>query len=291
MTQTSLSFNKLKAFLGLPYQINDYLTITQPTILDIAEYGEDEFYSMLYIFVGNPTMFRLQLWKAGIDWNVLSDYDLFASTVTSLTKEQTEIMFGEFDFSKLKIVPIQVDNVDYNPDEEDSEKNNPKKDTFVLYDVENDYLIDEDIYNQIAFYLRNVFNIFPKTQKARDSETKNWLIEEDEMKLRNAPKDHSSILLPLISGCLNHAGFKYKKDELMNVGICEFMDSVQRLQAYDTAIALQHGLYCGMADLSKVDKSQFDYFRDISVKNTNVEPTQKEKEAFENFLKGDQIAE
>lgn len=289
MTQTSPKFNKLKAFLGLPYQVNDFITITEPTILDIAEYGEDEFYAMLYIFIGNPTMFRLQLDKIGVDWNKVSDFELFCSTVVSLEQNQTSILFGDLDFSNFKSIPIEIDNEDYNPEEEDSEKNNPKKVVNILYDVENNYIIDENIYNDIAFYLRSLFNIFPKVQKARDSETKKWLLEEDEQKLKNAPVSHSSILLPLISACLNHPGFKYKKSELINVGICEFMDSVQRLQAYDTSVALQHGLYCGMADLSKVDKNLFDYYRDLTHKKEIIQTTQREKDAFEAFLKGEQM--
>jgi len=32
---------------------------------------------MLYIFIGNPTTYRLALWKANIDWNKISDYELF----------------------------------------------------------------------------------------------------------------------------------------------------------------------------------------------------------------------
>lgn len=286
MTQTSHKYNKTKAYLGLPYTINDFITIKVPSILDIVEYDEDDFFSMLYIFIGNPTMFRLQLDKAGVDWNKITDFELFSSTVVGLEKSQTEILFDDLDFSKFKLVPLEVENEEFNPDEDISEENNPVKIIFVLYDLENDYIIDEDIYNEIAFYLRNVFNIFPKVQKARDEETRKWLLEEDEMKLKHAPVSHSSILLPLISGCLNHPGFKYKKDELVQCNICEFMDSIQRLQAYDTANALQHGLYCGMADLSKVDKNLFDYFRDLSHKKEIIQTTQREKEAFETFLKG-----
>lgn len=279
-------FNKIKAYLGLPYSINDFITIKIPSILDIIEYDEDEFFSMLYIFIGNPTMFRLQLHKAGIDWNKITDYELFASTVTGLTKEQTEIIFGDVDFSKFKTVPIQEENENFDPEKEITEKNNPMKISIVLYDIENDFVISENDYNEIAFYLRSAFDIFPKVQKARDEETKKWLLEEDEMKARNSPDTHSSLLLPLISGCLNHPGFKYNKNELIQCNICEFMDSVKRLQAYDMYVALQNGLYSGMADLSKVDKNLFDYFRDLSYKKEIIQTTQKEKDAFEAFLKG-----
>ena len=54
---------------------------------------------------------------------------------------------------------------------------------------------------------------------------------------------YKSTLLPLISTCLNHPGFKYKKNELREVGIVEFMDSVQRLQVYESSTALLKGIY------------------------------------------------
>ena len=73
-----------------------------------------------------------------------------------------------------------------------------------------------------------------------------------------------SFLLPLISSCLNHPGFKYKKSELEEVGIVEFMDSVQRLQIIASTNALMYGMYSGFCDMSKVDKSLFNFMRDIS---------------------------
>ena len=50
----------------------------------------------------------------------------------------------------------------------------------------------------------------------------------------------------------------------MDVGIVEFMDSVQRLQVYESSRALLAGSYSGFVDTSKIDKSQFDFMRDIS---------------------------
>ena len=63
---------------------------------------------------------------------------------------------------------------------------------------------------------------------------------------------------------LNHPGFKYKKDELKEVGIVEFMDSVKRLQTYESVTALMSGMYSGMLDTSKLNlKEELNWMRDL----------------------------
>ena len=63
---------------------------------------------------------------------------------------------------------------------------------------------------------------------------------------------------------LNHPGFKYKKSELKEVGIVEFMDSVKRLQTYESVMALMSGMYSGMIDTKKLDlKEELNWMRDL----------------------------
>ena len=51
------------------------------------------------------------------------------------------------------------------------------------------------------------------------------------------------------------------------VGIVEFMDSVQRLQIYESSTALMKGMYSGFLDTSKINKEELNFMRDISFKN------------------------
>lgn len=112
-----------------------------------------------------------------------------------------------------------------------------------------------------------MFNIFPKTEKARGKATKEALIWEDQQNYDLHKNDtYKSTLLPLISSCLNHPGFKYKKNELKEVGIVEFMDSVQRLQVYESSTALLKGIYSGFIDASKINKDDLNFMRDLSSK-------------------------
>ena len=45
------------------------------------------------------------------------------------------------------------------------------------------------------------------------------------------------------------------------------MDSVSRLNIYESTKALYSGMYSGMCDLSKVNKNEFNFMRDPSEKS------------------------
>jgi len=35
----------------------------------------------------------------GVDWNKITSYDLFMSTITGINKEVSDLLFGDLDFS------------------------------------------------------------------------------------------------------------------------------------------------------------------------------------------------
>ena len=255
MTNSNKPFvlDALQLYCQRPLNVSDKIVIYQPTVGQIVDYGELDFYSMLYVFIGNTTMFRLKLWEAGHDWNTISDYELFSIMVTGLPQKATEIIFGDVDFSL-----FQLDTM-FNEEKQEE--------VIILNNIEQDIIIDEDIYKLIALCLRTMFGIFPKNEFARNKVTKEAIIWEDKENLRirelNKKDKYDSTLLSMISSCVNHPGFKYKKKELEDVGIFEFMDAVQRLQVYESTTALLKGAYSGFMDTSKIDKEEFNFMRDI----------------------------
>jgi hypothetical protein len=248
-------FDRLKMYFGEPYTIQcpvGEIVISTPTIGDILQFGEKEFYAMLNIFVTNPTSYRLQLWDMGIDWNKISDYELFCMLIKGLKFESTKLLFNDVNFQSFELYGKKI---------EDSEEQ-----TITLYSKEQNIEITEDTYRCMAAYLRLMFNIYPKVEKAKGKATKEAIIDEDRMNYNmelKKNKGYKSTLLPLVSSCVNHPGFKYKLNELREIGIVQFMDSVQRLQIYESTVALNSGMYSGMCDLSKVDKKLFNFMREL----------------------------
>ena len=264
-TENLYNYDELKMYFGDDYWLTDKICIHQPTIGDIVEFGDTKFYSIVNTLCANTTSFRLVLWKEGIDWNKISDYQLFCLLIKTLTPKETSLLFGDLNFSWFKVIHDAEKDCDlllYIPRDSND---NPLP---IIYD-DNSIIIDELIYTRLVKYLRQMFNIHPKVEFAKNKATKEAMIWEEEENLKiqqqkNKDRDvEKSFLLPLISSMVNHPGFKYKTNELRELGIVQFMDSIKRLQTYETVTALMKGMYSGFVDGSQIKEKDLNWLRDL----------------------------
>ena len=180
----------------------------------------------------------------GLDWTEIDDFELFMMLAQTLTPDRTSILFGDLDFSKLK--PF---------------RNNQNGD-IVLADRESGVIVDKMIYLRLMSYLCKLHNIKPKVEKAANKMTKRVLIEEDRQRLLHAnDKPFKSFLLPLISAIKVRQS--YTKDYVRNMGFYEFFDDVSRSQVIVNADALLKGAYSGMIDTKKINKSEFNWMKEL----------------------------
>lgn len=250
--ENQYKYDILKMYFGEDYYVTDKIRIIQPTIGDILEFGESKFWGVVSKLCANPTSLRLMLWDNGIDWNKIEDFELFIMLVQDLEKKDTEVLFGDIDFTKFKLI-----------------KNSNEK-LVLVYMPDPTIQIDEEVYTRMVGYLRVMFNIHPKVEKAKGKATKEAIIDEERINLRNELNKidketwERSTLFPLISAALNHPGFKYKKSELKEIGIVEFMDSVKRLQVYESVTSFMTGIYMGMVDTKKINlQEELNWMRDL----------------------------
>ena len=248
-----LGFNPLRMYFGDDYVINDKIVIHQPSIQNFIDAeNESDIYNVIFPFISNTTGYRVQLWDMGIDWNKISNQELFSVLIKTIDYKYSKIIFGDIDFSTFNLYETQ------NGDEK----------VFTLYSSKMGLEIDEDVMNKMCKYIQFMFNSFPPEEEFTSSKTlKQELINNDRQKqlLRKKNTDGSQSLLSMISFYLNHPGCKYKKNELREVGYFEFMYNIQRLQIYESTRALFGGMYSGMCDLSKIDKNEFNFMRDVKV--------------------------
>lgn len=247
-----IEVDKLKLYFGDDIAINDKITLSQPKIGEIVEFGEKHFYYVLSMLTCIPSDMKSELWDSPsqIDWQTISDFELFVMLTRGLSAEDTKLFLGDIDLSAMTPCIDQGSN------------------QLCLLDQETGTKIDTVIYLKIVTYIREMFNINPKVEKAKNKRTFRVLIDDDRFrKSLNKDKKYTSNLLPLVSGMLNSSGFKYKKDELRNVGIVEFMDSVQRISTIVSTTALLQGMYSGMVDTLKIPKEQLNWLRDFSEEN------------------------
>lgn len=241
----NLDVDELQLYIGDDYVINDHIKVLQPTIKQIAEFGEKEFFSVVYTVTAIPSDMKANLWDLGIDWMEVDDFELFVMLSQTLTPDRTKLLFGDLDFTKLK---------PYNHPHVEGE--------IVLADKETGVLIDKMIYLRIVSYLRKAFNITPKVEKAANKMTKKILIEEDRKRIEfNKDKPFKSFLLPLISSVKVKQG--YTKDYVLNMGYVEFMNDVARLQVIHNADHLLSGVYAGTIDMKKINKQELNWMKEL----------------------------
>ena len=244
--ETNWIIDESKMYRGDDYRINESIHIHQPKVGEIIDMGEKEYYGMLSSFTAIPSDLKAQLWERQLNWMEVSDFDLFCMLVRSVTPEQSSILFGpDLDFTKFDPYLNSQNNM-------------------IVLRNDDGIVIDVNLYNGIAQYLRKIHGIVPKVEKAANKATWKVLIREAQMNLAsNSRKPYKSMMQPMLSSMVNSPGFKYNLKQTMEIGIVEFMDSVKRIQTINYARDLTLGMYMGNIDSSKIDKSQLTWLRKL----------------------------
>ena len=148
---------------------------------------------------------KSQLDDLGLDYEQVSDFDLFIMLAPTLSQDMTKLVLGDIDLSSLK---PYMSNQNGMP---------------VLANKETGVVIDVLIYERIVNYLRKVHGLKKKIEHAGNKYTKKILIEEDRRNIElNKNKPYKSFLTPLVSSVKCRMG--YTKDYVRNMQIYEFMD-------------------------------------------------------------------
>ena len=250
------SIDELKYSIGGEnYRINDRLTIYLPTVEEVKNFGEDLYFHVLSIFVRKPYDLAVELDDEGVDYQTITEWDLFSRSITHLPIGFTCILFGKVDFTKF----IRV--------------RDPEKDIYVLVNREDQsFVIDEAIYMQIAQFLRYIHFISEKVQyDVGNAIAKKFLLDRMRRKRQKMLKDikngkyhkHSQIS-DMIKYCVNNAGFKYNYESVMKMKLNLLYESYFYLVHGDERKALLGGIYNGTVDTDKMkDKSMLDLIPEL----------------------------
>lgn len=218
--RSQFEFDPLRMLLCKDYVARNGMIVRQPRIGEIADIGEEGFYRNLNVWVTNTTQYRVALWHMDpcIDWCKYTDFELFCNLYKQFDPDIISTIIPGVDFSTYELMYHAIGEEEYE---------------VVLFSESENRFINYMIYLEISQYLRTMFNIFPKDEFAKGRATKEMMIWEDEenarIKARKEGTKYKSMLFPLISSCINHPGFKHTLQDLPDVGIFEFMDSVNRL--------------------------------------------------------------
>ena len=77
-------YDELSIYRGRDIQITNTIKITQPTLGQIEEFGEQKYFSAIHTLTSVGADLKWQLWDLGIDYTKIEDFDLFIKLTSQL---------------------------------------------------------------------------------------------------------------------------------------------------------------------------------------------------------------
>ena len=178
-----------------------------------------------------PIDYMVQLDDMGVDFMSINDYDLFLLLYSGIKEKDLSLVFDGFDPKKMEL--------SYH-----IESGAP-----VLYDEENDIVIDRVVYTRIAEILRKIHHLEKNNKKPGNEDAREFLLERARKKAaRRKKRAHDSQLEQLITAMVNTEQFKYGYEGTRELSIYQFNESVRQIMKkvdYDNRM---HGVYAGTVD-------------------------------------------
>lgn len=278
-------YDELKIYRGNDIYITDKIVVTQPNIGQIEEFGEQRYFSGVYTLTSVGADLKWQLWKNGVDYTTISDYDLFRQYICQAVSSKRNILrFLEFNYNaneeyakmydelsdddkeEMIVNPLQlilkdIDFADF------IECNDTKINEPILYNKEKDITIDRTVYMRLVDVIRKMHGFKRNNQMPANETTKQDLIEDarDEY-IANKNKPFKSILLPYVSALINHPACSYTHNNIWDLGVNAFFDSIRRIDKIQDATLLLQGAYSGFASLKGVDRERLNWSGDLKIK-------------------------
>lgn len=210
------------------------LSVKIPTVREILT-DEYTYYSIVSSLTATPFQYMVQLDNMGIDYTKITDYELFMMLFPLYAKSDLSILFGDLDTSDF--------NIYFEP-----ESNNQ-----VIYSPNNNIIIDELIYHDLADTIRKINLIEKVKSKPGNESARKYLIEKERRKQkRSAKKTPEPYLEKLVTALVNTSEFPYDYDSCMDLSIYRFNQSFKQIQhkiAFDNIMA---GVYAGTIDTSRM---------------------------------------
>lgn len=210
------------------------LSIRIPTVGEILE-AEAHYYHLISSLTATPFQYMVPLADMGIDFTMITDYQLFLILFPAYAKSDLSILFGNLDLSDIITCT------------------HPANDTEILYSPRNDLVIDELVHHQMADAVRKINHLQKETRRPGNEEAKEFRIQlERKKQKRLAGKPYEPYLEKLVVALVNRPEFKYNYEEVNHLTIYQFHQSFEQIK---TNILFEHtmtGVYAGTVDTSKI---------------------------------------
>lgn len=231
-------------FLSNQYKINDKISVYSPTVGEIFEFGDKNYYSLIQGLVSTPYELMVELDEIGIDFETLSDYQLFLLMMESIAlgEDDTTIIFPNIDLKNFR--------------ETINEKNGER----ILYDDTNDIIIDESIALEIQNGIRKIHFLEKTLDVMGNAEAKEYILEKNKRKKKRAKKQpYKSFLEDIIVSLVNTEEFKYDYETVMGLSIYKLNISLRQISRKKNWEQTMTGVYSGGIDMKKLNLSKISW--------------------------------
>lgn len=241
--------DEIRLITGKPFDIGVGITLRQPTMNEIAEFGESEYLSFISAITSEPFDMPYYLDQMGIDFEKIKPFELFCILTSGIPKENSRLLFGDLDFSKFR--PIE------------------RNGELVLANSDGIF-IDSLTSERIADNVRRM-HCLPKNilTSCENKFTHDLMIRQQKKNIDRAQRrkdlfGDNSQYAPLISSL---ACEWHDYDKVLNLKVGQFFDAIIRLGYRQNANNLYRGLYSGTVSFKDIHKNDLDWMRPIKTKN------------------------
>lgn len=276
-------YDELKIYRGHDIYLTDKIIVKQPTIGQIEEFGEQRYFSAIINLTSVGVDMIWHLSQMGIDFTKISDYELFIKVIVKLVSSKKKILkvleenylydeecakfydsLSDDDKEEMLINPLELilDDIDF---ADFIECTDTRTNEIVLYNTEKDITIDRTVYTRLVDVVRKIHGFKRNNIIPANETTKRDMIEDarDEY-MASKYATFKSILLPYVSSLVNHPSCSYKHDDIWDLGINAFFDSIKRIDKIQNATLLLQGAYSGFASLKGIDNERLNWSGDLN---------------------------
>lgn len=183
----------------------------------------------------------------GIRFEDVTEFQLFIMLTRNMKPEDTSLLLGDLDLSQYE---LQFNTQD------GSER---------LYNRKTNSIIDRAIYVQMTDFIRKIHDMKKNMDHGANDDTRQFLIDRERRRLRyKRNRKFQSVLFPLISAIYNCEYYHGTLDDIWNMKVFAFYDSVKRIQKIQESRALTAGIYAGTVDSKKVEKESLNWYGDYT---------------------------
>ena len=243
-----MNVEKLSLIGRKKFQYNNDIIINIPTVRQIQdeEYEGTSFWKETNLFTQTPSGMISELDSVNIDFEEISDYELFIFLFLMNKKVGNPskcILFDNFSFWNLEACEFNGSPC--------------------LSDENGKVIIDESVYNDISKII-TMLTGYEKTKKKKfgNAYAKKKRIEQDykqKEKIKNQSEEHSNVLDSIILRLVCNANFPYDFETIQDVTIYDLIKSLQQIDKDIEVSDLMQSRLVGN-DLSKLPRQQLSRF-------------------------------